>query len=375
MLINEKTTAPIPSALTDGGQPLANNFNTSIAEISTESKPQSFQSVQDPGALQTVSMTELYGTVYKSIAPVMDNLLYSGTYLFVGAPKVGKSFFMAQLAYHISMGISLWGYPVHQGDVLYLALEDGYARLQKRLSRMFGTDENDYLHFAIESKQLGNGLEEQIESYIQQTPNIRLIIFDTLQKIREMGGDKCSYGSDYEIVTLLKRISDRHHLCLLVVHHTRKQGADDCFDTISGTNGLLGAADGAFVMQKKKRTDNEAILDIAGRDQQDQRIHLQFDREHCLWQFKKTENELWKEPTDPVLESLSLLVTTDAPEWSGTASELSALLVGIDISPNALTRRLNVGADRLLNEYGIVYKSSRSHAGRQVKLTLTDAKA
>ena len=374
MLEKEKTTAPVSSVGADAGQPLIKNHNTSITETSTESKLHSFQPVQDPGALKTVSMTELYDTIYKSAAPV-DNLLYTGTYLFVGAPKVGKSFFMAQLAYHVSMGLPLWGYPVHQGDVLYLALEDDYSRLQKRLARMFGTEENDNLHFAIESKQLNNGLEEQIEAYIRQRPNLRLIIFDTLQKIRELGGDKFSYASDYEIVTVLKKISDRHRLCLLVVHHTRKQGAEDCFDTISGTNGLLGAADGAFVLQKEKRTDNNAVLDVAGRDQQDQRIHLQFDRDQCIWQFIKTETELWKEPPDPILEAISLLVTVGAPEWVGTASELSVLLAGIDTPPNALTRRLNVGADRLLNEYGVAYENSRCHAGRQVRLTLAGDKA
>ena len=50
--------------------------------------------------------------------------------------------------------------------------------------------------------------------------------------------------------------------------------SSDSFDMISGTNGLLGAADGAFVMQKEKRTDNKAVLEVAGRDQQDQRLLL-----------------------------------------------------------------------------------------------------
>lgn len=79
-------------------------------------------------------------------------------------------------------------------------------------------------------------------------------------------------------MTRLKRFSDKHYVCLLVVHHTRKQGAEDCFDTISGTNGLMGAADGAFILQKEKRTDNKAVLDVVGRDQQDQRMLLTFDR-------------------------------------------------------------------------------------------------
>lgn len=374
ILEQSKTTAPVSSVDADEGQPLSKTSKTSIADTGGESKQLRPLRVKKD-ALQTLTMTELYDTVYQSPAPVVENLLYSGTYLFVGAPKVGKSFFMAQLAYHVSKGLPLWDYPVHQGEVLYLALEDDYARLQKRLARMFGTEENDRLHFAIQSKQLHNGLEEQIEVYIKEHPNLRLIIFDTLQKIRELGGDKFSYASDYEIITVLKQISDHYQICLLVVHHTRKQGAEDCFDTISGTNGLLGAADGAFVLQKDKRTENTALLDVAGRDQQDQRLHLAFNHERCIWELERTESELWKDPPDPILEAVTKLLTTDRPEWTGTASDLSSLLVNVDIPPNALTRRLNVGASRLFSEHGIFYESSRSHAGRQVKLTLRDKKA
>ncbi|MGO5147562.1 AAA family ATPase, partial [Bifidobacterium catenulatum] len=76
--------------------------------------------VNDPAYLPTVSMNDLYEQVYPGRPPVIDGLLYAGTYLFVGAPKVGKSFLMAQLAYHVSMGLSLWGYEVRQGTVLYL---------------------------------------------------------------------------------------------------------------------------------------------------------------------------------------------------------------------------------------------------------------
>ena len=63
--------------------------------------------MNDPAYLHTVSMNDLYETVLQSRLPVIDGLLYSGTYLFAGAPKVGKSFFMAQLAYHISTGQKL----------------------------------------------------------------------------------------------------------------------------------------------------------------------------------------------------------------------------------------------------------------------------
>ena len=100
--------------------------------------------------------------------------------------------------------------------------------------------------------------------------------------------------------------------------------AEDSFDMISGTNGLLGAADGAFILQKKKRTDNTAILDVVGRDQPDQELTLEFNRERCLWMFQKAETELWKQPPDPLLEAVSRLLSQDAPEWNGSPTELLA---------------------------------------------------
>lgn len=319
--------------------------------------------------LKTISMTELYDMVYPLRMPVVEGLFYAGTYLFVGAPKVGKSFFMAQLGYHVSRGIPLWDYPVNQGTVLYLALEDDYGRLQKRLSRMFGLESTENFHFATRSKSLSEGLEEQLTQFVKEHKDARLIIIDTLQKVREVGGDKFSYASDYDIVTKLKRFSDEHGICLLVVHHTRKLESADSFDMISGTNGLLGAADGAFVMQKEKRTENNAVLEVAGRDQQDQRLLINFNRELCLWELTKAETELWKESVDPVLEILAKFMEEQC-EWSGTASDLLQALPEIDLQPNIFTRKLNVSTERLFTDYGIRYETKRGHSSRVIKLSL-----
>ena len=324
-----------------------------------------FKNMNNPYYLPTKSMTNLYDEVYPPKLPIVENLLYSGTYLFVGAPKVGKSFFMAQLAYHISKGLNLWNYKVNKGTVLYLALEDDYARLQHRLYTMFGECENDNLYLATQSHGLNNGLDKQLEYFMGKYKDTKLIIIDTLQKIREINGDRFSYASDYDIVTRLKQFRDRNNICLLLVHHTRKQQADDCFETISGTNGLLGAADGAFILQKEKRTASKAILDAVGRDQQDQRLYLEFNREHCLWELIKTENELWKLPSDPLLDRISKFIGSENPKWTGTATELVSKL-GLDISANSLTRHLNVNADRLFSEYRIEYANTRTHNGRQV---------
>ena len=378
-----KTTVPYPSVGADGGQSLSQKPNQSIAEGVTEHKPperdleeimRQISRVNDPAYLPTVSMNDLYEQVYPGRPPVIDGLLYAGTYLFVGAPKVGKSFLMAQLAYHVSMGLSLWGYEVRQGTVLYLALEDDHRRLQERLYRMFGMDGTNDLLFSICAKQVGNGLEEQLKRFVQEHPDTKLIIIDTLQKIREAGGDKYSYANDYEVVGKLKRLADACGVCLLLVHHTRKQQADDKFDMISGTNGLSGAADGAFLLQKEKRTDGTATLDVVGRDQQDQRLYLTKDKEHLTWTLERMETELWVEPPDPVLEAVAAFITAERPSWGGTATELAAALQ-VDMKPNALAMRLNVRAGKLATDYHIRYENTRTHAGRSISLTLDPPQA
>ena len=363
-----KTTASVSSVGADGKQPNLKNDTEIIANETAKNNLQATNNCKSPEksgcSLQTVSMTELYDTLYPPRTPVVDGFLYGGTYLFVGAPKVGKSFFMGQLAYHIAMGIPLWDYPVRKGTVLYLALEDDYARLQRRLSQMFGIESADNLYFATQAKTLKEGLDGELEEFVKQHTDARLIIIDTLQKVREVGGETFSYSNDYEIVTKLKAFSDKYGICLLVVHHTRKMESGDSFDMISGTNGLLGAADGAFIMQKKKRTDNTAVLDIVGRDQPDQELTIEFDRERCIWKFKKAETELWKQPPNPLLEAINEFLAEGRPEWEGTATELLKQLPDMQLSANVLSRKLNVVNSQLLNDYGIFYDNKRGHERR-----------
>lgn len=258
---------------------------------------------------------------------------------------------------------------MRQGTVLYLALEDDYHRLQERLYRMFGTDSTENLHFAIKAPDLENGLDEQLENFIRQHPDTSLIIIDTLQKIREVDGEKYSYANDYEIIARMKAFADKHSICLLLVHHTRKQSADDKFDMISGTTGLLGAADGAFLLQKKKRTSNAATLEVSGRDQPDQKLKINRNPETMQWELEEVETELWQEPPDPLLALVQGLVSADKPSWSGTATQLAEVLQ-LQITPIALAMRLNVRAGKLMNDCHIRYENTRTHAGRMITLSL-----
>lgn len=359
----QNTVDIIPTSDTDINPQIENS------QENLEEMYRKMQRLTDPHYLHTITMTELYQTAYRSRPPIIDGLLYAGAYILAGAPKIGKSFLVAQIAYHVSIGRKLWDFDVHQGTVLYLALEDDYQRIQSRMFMMYGVNDTPNLHFATVAGKIGNGLDEQLENFVREHSNTKLIIIDTMQKIREVGGEAYSYASDYEIIGRLKQFADKHCICVLTVHHTRKQPAGDAFEMISGTTGLLGCADGSLLMQKKKRTSLEATIDVVGRDQQDQILYLKKDPETQIWNLERMENELHKEPPDPVLEAVARLVTSEQPEWTGSPSELAESL-DTGMAANALTKYLNIKHGSLKDEYGISYENKAKHSGRRVTLTL-----
>lgn len=89
-------------------------------------------------------------------------------------------------------------------------------------------------------------------------------------------------------------------------------------------------------MQKKKRTALEATVDAVGRDQQDQILYLKKDADTQIWSLERTENEPHQEPPDPVLDTVSQLVSSESREWAGSPTEL-AEAVNTGMVANALT--------------------------------------
>ena len=384
--VNQKETTALDTSVgADVRQSLQNSTETSIPVMEKEINDKSeidekrlrelcrrMQRMSDPNYLHTISMTELYQTTYKSRPPIIDGLLYAGAYILAGAPKIGKSFLVAQIAYHVSTGEPLWGYEVHAGTVLYLALEDDFQRIQSRMFMMYGVHDTEHLHFATNAGKIGNGLNQQLENFMREHPDTKLIIIDTMQKIREAGGEAYSYASDYEIIGKLKQFADRFCICVLVVHHTRKQPAGDSFEMISGTTGLLGCADGSLLMQKKKRTALEATIDVVGRDQPDQILYLKKNADTQIWNLERVENELHREPPDQVLEAVANLVSAEQQVWTGSPTELAGA-VQTGMAANALSKYLNVKAGKLLDEHRVQYENRVRHEGRRVTLTYVPA--
>ena len=316
--------------------------------------------------LQTIDADALLYEPLEKPQFVVDGLIPTGLILFCGAQKIGKSWLMLKLCLCVSQGLPLWEMPTTQGDVLYLCLEDTFSRIQDRLFQV--TDEaNGRLHFAVASGKLTDGLIVQLEDYLKDYPDSKMIVIDTLQKVRTASKDN-AYASDYGDISLLKYFADRHSLAVIVVHHIRKQKDSDVFNMVSGTTGLTGSADSTFVLERENRALDAARLYVTGRDTPYQEFVLRFH--DCTWELveRKTQEQLAKEAIPSVLFRVVDFMQ-DKSEWCGTATELIAAMGETETVPTVITKWLNEYRIPFLSENGIGYQYSRRKEGRQIALT------
>ena len=129
----KKMTAQGSSVGADGGQSISKNSGISITtskeeindevinpQESLEEMYRKIQRMSDPAYLHTVTLDELMDNVFEVKSTVIENLLYTGVYILAGAPKIGKSFLVAQIAHHVSTGQDLWGYKVQEQSSILL---------------------------------------------------------------------------------------------------------------------------------------------------------------------------------------------------------------------------------------------------------------
>lgn len=174
--------------------------------------------------LKTVDAETLLSTPMSKTMFIVDGLISQGVNVISGASKIGKSWLMLWLGLQVAQGNSIWGLPTLQCDVLYLSLEDTQRRIKDRLYNL--TDSApDNLYFAVTSGLIGGGLEEQITDFLTEHPATKLVIIDTLQKVRDSKGSAGKagmYGNDYDDISSIKRIADGFNIAILLVHHLRK---------------------------------------------------------------------------------------------------------------------------------------------------------
>jgi hypothetical protein len=312
--------------------------------------------------LSTFTAEELIRMDFPPLQELIEGMLAPGLYILAGASKIGKSWLVLQIAHHISTGLPLWDRKTVKGDVLYLSLEDTLRRIQSRLLRLCD-GETGNITFATEAELIGNGFEKQIHNYMRHYPKTKLIIIDTLIKVRDISWSSSVYADDYACMTVFKHLAEQYDIAIVLVHHTRKQESQDIMEMISGTNGIMGCADGAMVLERPKRLLPEASLNMTSRDFEDARILLRQDKETMCWEYAGYEDEQPPEASDPVFLAISELMVSQ-PSWQGAAQTLLDVLKQIDpklrIKPNSLSRKLNNEKENLREFFGINVSKSRS---------------
>ena len=321
--------------------------------------------------LETINAEDLQNRTYEPTPFLVEELLPEGLHILAGAPKIGKSWLALWLCLCVAQGQTLWNFTTTQGEVLYLSLEDSFQRIQTRLFDLT-EDAPPTLHFAIMADTLRHGLEQQIEQFLAEHPTTKLVVIDTLQRVRSAGSDSNLYANDYQDIGLLKKLADKRHIAILLIHHLRKLHDDDPMNMISGSTGLSGAADSAFVLQKNSRLANIASLHCTGRDIADRTLKLEFGEEDHVWKLledSKTCTGASKISALQLVHLFSALLSAD-PTYSGTPSALSAKIDPdgkLGITPKKVTR-LVLESVETLRENGVLVKTYRSNGKRLISL-------
>ena len=325
---------------------------------------------QNFSQLRTVDGETLMSQPLRPPDFVVSGLLSKGLHILAGSPKVGKSWLALWLAVTVAKGEPVWGMNTQQGTTLYLCLEDSVLRIQNRLFEI--TEEAPpSVHFCTECAPIGQGLEEQMESFVSEHPGTVLIIIDTLQMIRPI--HDATYANDYRDLSALKRLADHLGLAILLIHHLRKEKAEDVFHRISGTTAISGAVDSSFALVEERRGSGRAKLTCIGRDIEYRELELERNADN-VWELlsdSRTQPELLEGRIVVLLSEF----LNEQREFIGTPTELSEKIDPDNqdgITPKKVSRLILQSIDAL-RRIGITATIRRSNGKRIIQLSSADS--
>ena len=306
---------------------------------------------------------------------IVDGLIPTGLTIIAGAPKSCKSWLMLRLALSVSLGEPFLGHDVKKCDVAYYALEDTDARLKSRLLDI-GTAPPPGLIYATSVKDPCNDFISDLERCLDSNPEVRLVIVDTLQKIRNSNptSNANQYACEYEELARLKEIADHRRIAIVFVHHTRKKhDSTDGNNDVLGSSAVTGTADMILIL-RKNRGGTAGTLSVSGRDAPD--IELVMQWQHPEWQVieEKSEEDIAKENVPEIVYRVVDFMMAEGG-FTGTMSALLAEIGLPHVKPHALSRALSKFHDEVLLPLGITYDSARVSSDRNYVFTVAEEPA
>lgn len=240
--------------------------------------------------LTTTSARQLVAKKLPPIRMIVGDLIPAGLVLVAGDPKAGKTLLLQDLALSVSAGQPAWGScHVDKGDVLYLANEGGERSFRDRVVKMLDLDidaveaddddvlqlVSDRLAIAETNEPLGERLEVQLEWWLADVQDPRLVVIDTYSSVAPETRGVNRHQEDYNALAGLADLATRWpNTLFVVIHHTRKAEGDDVMHRISGSNGMGAATDGMAVLSRHTAA-RQCILSIRPRNAEESELVLE----------------------------------------------------------------------------------------------------
>jgi len=235
----------------------------------------------------TFNGNDLRAKEFPPVSWAVPDILPAGVTLFGGREKMGKSWLAFSLCIAVATGgVALGAKRVEVGDALYLSLEDGERRLHRRINKLASADTDlSRFHYVTEWEPADRGGVEDLNAWLEDHPETRLVVGDTLKRLRpRTSGKRNMYDDDYDAVRPFVPLADRHDVAIVLIHHLNQQSnPDDPFDWFSGSAGLVAAAEGILLF-RRKRGDGDAYLTVDGKDIEERaELALKWDPLAASW--------------------------------------------------------------------------------------------
>ena len=211
-------------------------------------------------------------------------ILPEGLVLFCGRAKSMKSWTMLLICYAVQNGLKFMDHETVQGDCLYLGLEDSKRRLKDREKKL-NLDNLTPPYVDVEAPYLDMGLEESLQTWIDSVPNPRLIVIDTLARVKSRTGFNKSgtaYDHDNETLRAIQNLAIRNGVTIVLVSHLNKAPQDYAFDKITGSTGLQGICDAMWLVERGEHGAQSTFIG-RGRDIRDFEYSLNWNDE--TWRY------------------------------------------------------------------------------------------
>ena len=331
-------------------------------------------------SLAPISAAELQ---VKAIPPAVwyvDRLIPAGETILTAPSKFGKSWLSMDMSINVANGMPFLGRTTQKSGVLYLALEDSERRLKQRMNKLLNNGQApSNLYFLTKAGTLDTGLIDQLKEQLREKPDIKVIIIDTFQKIRGNTNSKNMYGADYNDMGALKDFADSNDIAVMLIHHNRKMRDDgDVFNQISGSTGIMGAADTIIVLTRDKRDDKETKMHVTGRDVNEEHYVLEFNKETCRFRMVGDVQTLAEQKADfdyrhdNVVLTIKDLLNENGSGWQGTAQQFQAEMMRFGRYPadtSILGRKFRELKELLYEKDNIIYTEPKNSRTRVHKLT------